>query len=398
MMQHPDALLDRVESRRIADDLWRMVCLPSPTGKERRVALAFAELLSSAGATVELDETIPESPNVIGRLVGRRPGRIFQFAGHLDHIDMPHEPPERDAGSVSGRGAADMKGGLALIIEAVRVLAESGCDFPGEILITVWGLHEAPVGDSRGLLGLIRRRVLGDAALVAESVYAQRDQAIVAGKGLGIWNLTFRWAGEVGHELNRLQDAGGLLETAVVAIQRLLEFSRRLDADLVDGKNMSAGSLFIGKLTYGDFYNRTTTTCSLQGTRRWPPGLTSKSVAREIQELIRAIPCSQNVSAEIEFQPVGEAYRMNPDTAVVKALLSAWREVHGRPPGLGHLSAVTDANRLVSIGSVPTVLLESDNRCAHANREIVQIENLVRSCRVALLTALYFLEGSREET
>lgn len=34
-----------------------------------------------------------------------------------------------------------------------------------------WGLHEAPTGDSSGLLNLIRRRVVGDAALVAESIY-----------------------------------------------------------------------------------------------------------------------------------------------------------------------------------------------------------------------------------
>jgi len=395
-MERSGALLEKVEGRRIADDLWRLVHLPSPTGKERRVALAFAEMLSGAGAVVELDETIPESPNVIGRLVGRRPGRIFQLAGHLDHIDIPHQPPERDMSSVSGRGAADMKGGLALMIEAVRVLAENGSDFPGEVLVTAWGLHEAPAGDSRGLLNLIRRKVLGHAALVAESVYSQRDRAIIAGKGQGIWNLTIRWAGAVSHELNRPPDSGNLLETALVAVRKLLEYGRRLEAGPVNIPNMSPDSLFIGQLHYGDFYNRTATTCTLQGTRRWQPGLTAELVARELQEMVRTIPCSQNVSAEIGFQTVAEAYRMDPGAAVVKALLSAWQGVNGSPMELGHVAVVTDANRLVAIGAVPTVLLDSDNRCAHADREIVQIENLVRSCRVAILTALQFLEGVRE--
>jgi len=395
-MQRSRAVLDKVDGRRIADNLWCLVQLPSPTGSERRVALAFADMLANAGVEVEFDNAIPESPNVIGRLKGRRPGRTFQLAGHLDHIDIPHQLPERNGTSICGRGAADMKGGLALIIEAVRVLAANGCDFPGQILVTAWGLHEAPLGDSRGLLNLIRRGILGDAALVAESVYAQRDKAIIAGKGQGIWNLTIRSAGESRHELNQTKDAVGLLETAVVAVKKLLEYGRRLETGPVNMPNMSPDSLFIGQLHYGDFYNRTATTCLLQGTRRWQPGMTSECVARELQELVRTIPCPSNVSAEIGFQTVAEAYRMDPGASVVKALRWAWQGVNGSPMELGHIAAVTDANRLVPIGAVPTVLLDSDNRCAHADREVVQIENLVRSSRVALLTTLYFLEGGQD--
>jgi len=130
------AILDKIDSRRLGDVLWRLVNVPSPTGSERQAAIAFAEVLAAAGAEVEFDEGIPESPNVIGRLKGREPGPTFQLAGHLDHIDVPHPPPERDRESISGRGAADMKGGLALIVEVVRVLAESGRDFPGEVLVT----------------------------------------------------------------------------------------------------------------------------------------------------------------------------------------------------------------------------------------------------------------------
>jgi len=156
---------------------------------------------------------------------------------------------------------------------------------------------------------------------------------------------------------------------------------------------MTPESLFIGNMRYGDFYNRTATTCSLQGTRRWNPVRTSEQVVRELQDLVRATPCPQNVSAEIELRLVGEAYRVDPDELVVRALRSAWQEVNGSPIKLGLLSVITDANRLVRYGGVPSVLLESDNRCAHADREVVQIGNLVRACRVALLTTLNFLRG-----
>ncbi len=118
---------------------------------------------------------------------------------------------------------------------------------------------------------------------------------------------------------------------------------------------------------------------------------------QEFTELARAIPCTPNVSTEINFQLVGEAYEMDPGTPVVRALRSAWQEVNGRTMGLGHVCAITDANRLFSVGGVPTVLLYTDNRCAHADREVVQIGNLVRSCQVALLTTLMFLETGQHE-
>jgi acetylornithine deacetylase/succinyl-diaminopimelate desuccinylase-like protein len=387
------ALLGAVDARRIASDLWRLVEVPSPTGRERPAALVFAELLSAAGAEVELDETIPESPNVIGRLRGRRPGRVFQFGGHLDHIDVPHPPPECDAESVSGRGAADMKGGLAVVLEAVRALTEAGRDFSGEVLVTAWGLHEAPVGDSRGLLNLIRRRVVGDAALVTENVHSAREKAVVAGKGQGIWHLTLRWTGAVGHELCRPPDADGLLRTVLEAAGRLGERSQELAAGLAGDSDTGPGSLFVGQMHYGDFYNRTAGSCTLQGTRRWPPSQTSAEIALEIEDFARAIPCAPNVSAEVRFQVVGEAYRMGPAEPVVAALRSAWREVHGSPMELGGLDAVTDANRLVPLAGVPTVLLECDNRLAHADREVVHLARLSDSCRVALGTVMRYLEG-----
>ena len=60
--------------------------MPSPTGRERDAALVYARPLAASGAEVEVDETIHDSPNVIGRLEGRRPGPTMQLAGHIDHM------------------------------------------------------------------------------------------------------------------------------------------------------------------------------------------------------------------------------------------------------------------------------------------------------------------------
>ncbi|MFB3902454.1 MAG: hypothetical protein ACE15E_03310 [Acidobacteriota bacterium] len=85
---HP--LQQKLNSYRLADNLWELVNIPSPTCNERDAAFAFARLLRQAGATVEIDESLPQSPSVIGRLRGSSPGPVLQLAGHLDHIDIPH--------------------------------------------------------------------------------------------------------------------------------------------------------------------------------------------------------------------------------------------------------------------------------------------------------------------
>ena len=147
-MKNNGGLARAINVDRMADDLWRLVGIPSPTCHEREAALAFADMLAAAGASVEVDETIHESPGVIGRLRGNRPGKVCQLAGHIDHICVSHPEPKREGSIISGRGAADMKNGLAGVLEMARVLNESGCDFPGEILITVYGRHETPAGKS----------------------------------------------------------------------------------------------------------------------------------------------------------------------------------------------------------------------------------------------------------
>ena len=183
---------DRIDLNRIAEDLWQLVTIPSPTGQERAAALAFAGMLTRAGAQVEVDESIYDSPTVIGRLNGKGPGKVFQLAGHLDHIEVPHAAPTRTEEIISGRGSADMKNGLAAILEVVRAFSESGCDFPGQILVTAYGLHEAPKGNSAGLLNLIKRTIKGDAALIAETGHAAEGAIVVQGKGQSVWNVTIK--------------------------------------------------------------------------------------------------------------------------------------------------------------------------------------------------------------
>ncbi len=380
-------IIKRIDGRRMANDLWRLVNIPSPTGQEQAVLKAYAAMLSAAGASVSLNSA-PAS--VVGRLKGNRPGPVFQLAGHADHIAVPHASPTRTAATIGGRGAADMKAGLAGILEIIRVLKQGGCDFPGEVLVTVYGMHEAPLGNSSTLRGLIQRGIVGDAALVAENPGPQ-NKVVVAAAGQSIWTISLRWKGSVCHELNRPAHADDLS----VAFMRTLQILRAR-ADALAGSPpahplLKPDSLFIGQAHIGDFYNRTPHLATLEGTWRWHPGTDFRAVCREMKLLAATIPRSPHVALNVAWRFVGEAYVIARDAGVVQAYRDARKSVTGENTGWTGIMAVCDAAHLVPLGEVPTVLCGFDGVTAHADHEFVRLSRLLDPCRVALLTTLNFL-------
>jgi acetylornithine deacetylase/succinyl-diaminopimelate desuccinylase-like protein len=383
-------IVSRVALERMANDLWRLVSIPSPTGRERRIAHVFAEMLSRAGAAVEMDTTLSNSPCVIGRLKGNRPGRTFQLAGHLDHIDIPHAAPARTDKVISGRGAADMKNGLAGILETVRVLRETGCDFPGEVLVTAYGLHEAPAGHSEGLLYLIKSGIKGDAALVAEGDI-RNGRAIITGKGQSIWDLAITRKGAVCHELNRPKEADGLLSYALAMAGKLREHDRTLAGRHRPYPLLTPESLFVGQLHYGDFYNRVPLACFLQGTRRWHPYRTFSAVKHELDALLKKIRRPSGTQVKTAWTFVGESYAVDRNEPVVRSLADAYRSTTGKQLNYTGTSLIFDSHRLAPLGKVPTVLVGFGNRTAHADHEFAPLGSMREAGRIVLLTVLNYL-------
>src|SRR5688572_8251389 len=94
---------------------------------EAAVAEVAAQALRSGGLDVVFQEAAPGRPNVVGVLEGREPGPAIILCGHLDTVGVegmtdPFTPRVVD-GRLYGRGAQDMKGGVAAMIAAAVDLA-----------------------------------------------------------------------------------------------------------------------------------------------------------------------------------------------------------------------------------------------------------------------------------
>ena len=155
--------------------------VPGATGESdggRRVAAHMRRL----GLDVTLKRPPPGRPNVVGVLDGGAPGRSLMFCGHIDTVGVegmaaPFEPRRAD-GRLYGRGAQDMKGGVAAMIDAARVAAARGFRAGRLIVAVVVDEEYASIGADA-----LVRDWRADAAMVTEPTDLQ----------IGVAHKGFAW-------------------------------------------------------------------------------------------------------------------------------------------------------------------------------------------------------------
>lgn len=383
-------LIDAVDAERIKAHTLDLVSIPSPTGQSRRAAEAYARHLQALGLRVETTYEYPDSPNVAARLKGSGGGPTLQLAGHLDTIPAPHDPPHFASGLLYGRGAADMKGSLAAMAEAVRVLKESGVALKGDVLLTAFGLHEAPGGHGEGLRALIQRGVVGNAAIVCE-VGAQGLP--IAGKGMGIFRITVRRTGDVMHELQAPLGMPNPIAFAARLVARIEEQAAELARTPLP--DVGPESFFLGQIHSGDFYNRVPVVATIEGTRRHGPDKTFDDTIAELRAIIAVVQAedaSGQIAIDLAFQPVRESFRIDPAEPIAAIVRQAYADLAGKPLPLIGISVVADAPLLIREGHVPTVYHGPASDRAHSDVEHIALDELVRVAKLYALCALRFCQ------
>jgi len=122
----------------------------NPPGNEADCIAFLRGLLENAGCEVELYAKDPARPNLVARLHGRgdRPPLLLQ--GHVDVVTTAGQnwsrPPfggDLVDGWVWGRGALDMKGGVAMMVSAFLRASSDAAELPGDVVLTVLADEEA---------------------------------------------------------------------------------------------------------------------------------------------------------------------------------------------------------------------------------------------------------------
>jgi acetylornithine deacetylase/succinyl-diaminopimelate desuccinylase-like protein len=380
-----------VNKERIKSTLFEMVKIPSPTTHARPFAEYFAGVLRGVGMTdVQLIETPnwPESPSVVGWRRGAAGGPTLHFNGHMDHIHQEHVAPYIEGDLVYGRGSADMKFGLAGMVELVRVLNDAGVQLPGNLLLSGHDMHEGPWGHSEGVRNLIERGFVGDAVIVTEG---PKDAVYIGNTSNALFHIDLKWEGASIHELTIPDGTPNLLEIGGAVVVALTELKQRVIAR--QDPLLGHERMFLGILRSGDFYNRLPTSCHIVGTRRFPPETTRVEVEREIRAAVMAGVGDAPIEVKVDATSEGnDGFRISPDMPLVQMLRASYAEVHGRPLPLGVQLFGADNAKFLNWGKTQAVGYGNDLTKAHADLEWCDVNRVVEIVQVWLVTTLKYFK------
>jgi len=394
-MDPSQSALERLKSfvnrDRLVETAVRLIELPSPTGNAKAVCDRLAEILATDGFVVERPEGgYPAAPAAAVRFTSGRPGRTLQFNGHLDTVHLPFVAPKVENGEITGSGAADMKGGTAAAVEALRALRDSGALEAGSVLLTAHDLHEAPWGDGRQLNQLIREGFVGDAVLLPEPMSAALP---VAGRGCATWKVTIRRSGSAVHEVMRPRDEPSVIAAGADLVARLARLEERLgrEAHPICGPP----SVFIGQIHSGEIYNQYPHECCLEGTRRWLPGTDPADVELEFRRLLDDLAFETHTSISCDWFLIRDGFQLDQADPVVAAFQRSYAAISGSPLPTGPKPFVDDGNTFWAIRNIPAITHGPVAGGQHTVAEWVDIDDLMRVATLYAATAAAYCRPDR---
>ena len=288
-------------------------------------------------------------------------------------MERPHEPVI-EGDRLYGRGAYDMKGGLASIM--VAAARAKKLNLRGDVILTAVSDEEfASIGTSS-----IVKQYHADAAIVTEPTELD---VCVAHKGF-VW-LEVETMGTAAH--GSLPELG---VDAIVKMAKVLNGLEKLDHTLRASPShplLKSGSVHASLIEGGQELSTYPDHCSLRIERRTIPGETQERVEAEIQRIFDHITASDPVfKATLRTTLVRDPFEVHEDEYIVQLVRNQARRA------LRSESAITGAtfwmdSALLAASGIPTVVFGPGGAGAHAVIEWADLEQ-VELCAEVLLKVI----------
>ena len=350
---------------------------------EAAIARALVEELRSIGLTAEIQEVAPGRPNVVGTLEGKAPGRSLMYCGHIDTVGVsgmtrPFDPVERD-GRIYGRGSQDMKSGVAAMIGAARVIAESGGLDTGRLIVAcVVDEEHASIGADA-----LVSRWRADGAVVTEPTDLQ---VAVAHKGFEWVEIETEGVAAHGSRPREGRDAIRLMGRVLSALDALdRDLQSRPPHPLLGTASLHA-SVIAGGHELSSYPDR----CHLQMERRTvpgeSPGVAGSEVGAVLDRLRREDPEFKGAAKVTFGRPPHEVPAAHELPQMLLRCVSslATPSAAPTPPAPIGMSFWTDAAVLGGAG-IPAILYGPAGAGLHSIEEWVDAQSVL-TCRDALVT------------
>jgi len=350
---------------------------------EAAAARYIAGELTAAGLETTTCELGPGRANVVGIRKGMGAGRALMFNGHTDTVGVdgmqePFAATVRD-GRLYGRGACDMKGGLAAMLAAVKALADSGARLEGDVILAAVADEEY---GSIGTEALLQRHRPA-AAIVAEPT----DLDIcIAHKGFCVFEIETR--GRAAHGARYMDGIDANLHMGRVLAELDRHARQLLERD--PHPLLGPPSLLVPLVAGGSHQFVYADTCRASVERRTLPGETADQVAGGLEAILeRCSAGDPTFRASVKAVMSRDAYEIPRDREIVRVVADSAERVLGRRPAfIGHHWWEDAA--LIAASGAETVIIGPKGGGLHTHEEWVEIASVVDLARVLAECALTY--------
>ncbi|MGE5719290.1 MAG: ArgE/DapE family deacylase [Nocardioidaceae bacterium] len=406
-------VLEHLDEDALVEDLGELVRLPSVAGSEAEVEVQdmCAEILRSQAVAVDRwdidlaelqeDPWFPGSEahrdravGVVGATAGEGvPALVLQ--GHLDVVPPgdpetwqgadPFSAAVRD-GALHGRGACDMKAGVAANLAVVRTLRAAGVQLERPLAV------HCVIGEEDGGLGAfatLRRGHRGEAAVITEPTGAR---IVTATAGA----LTFRI------EVGGRSAHGSMRREGISAFEaflpiydalRALEQERNRDPDPLFESDLPY-ALSVGLVNAGDWASNVPDKLTAEGRLGVQLDEDPRQARFALEDVVAEVSAKDPWLREnrpVVTWPGGQfaSGRTDVDHPLVEEVIASVRDTGGPTPALGAEVYGSDLRLYAGIGGLPTLHYgPGDIRVAHGPQEHVDLEEVAQVARALVVLTL----------
>jgi acetylornithine deacetylase len=351
-----------------------------------------SELDRFPGSGVNPHRDLSNMPVIVGQLKGSGQGKSMILNGHYDVVppgiaeNWRHDPfsGKVEGDKVFGRGACDMKGGIAAMLQAVKSIREAGIELAGDLLVQTVPDEEST---SMGTLSCCQRGYRADAALIPEPTELK---VLVAMRGSLYGKITvFGRAGHAEVTHPHWTDGGAVnaISKAVRVIRGLEELAgewharpdkqhKYLDPDTIVPTVIKGGEW---EVTYPEQVEISFGSIFIPGTMD-----AREEIEAQLMRVAALDPWLREHPPKLE---TGEwLYGAEVDEAepIVQTGLEVQADL-GLAPGLVGFGSLTDAVHLINYAGIPTISIGPSGYTAHMAEEYVEVGELVTTAKVMAL-------------
>lgn len=346
-----------------------------------------ADQLRAHPMSAPFDWDVADKANVVATWEPRAAGggRSLVLNGHIDVVSPEpmsqwgeHDPfgAERDDGWMIGRGAADMKCGLAAMFGAVRGLRSLGLHPRAPVTLESVVEEEC---SGNGTLQTLLAGYTADAAVITEPF-----GAAITTSQVGVLWFSVRITGVAGHAAEG-RNATNAIEKSLAVIGAL----RGLEADL-NAAPPAPYDLFphpinlnVGTIRGGDWASTVPGECVTGYRIALYPNMTLEQTRARIEAVVAEATADQPGSADVVYNGfASRGYEIADDHELVQTLGGSFLRQAGSAPALVATTGTTDAGVFGNAGGIPAVCFGPYAEAAHGVGERVYLPSVIQTAQV----------------